>query len=157
MTNESRKNKPQKRRNKRVTNSSTFGFTLATVSRVFYLTACVSSPAAASSKNHSIVSVLTNAPGSVDFAFYKSSNHKSLSVNNPSICERTCILVSLVPQIPSVHTSRTSFTTDAFPAPVHTNMAVFAALSTGYVNVTRVGGGFGESVIGATRRSFSCN
>jgi len=54
-------------------------------------------------------------------------------------------------------TSRISCTTGAFPAPVHTNIAACARLSTGNVSVTRCGGGFGESTIDATSSDDSCN
>lgn len=48
-----------------------------------------------------------------------------------------------------------TFSTAALPSPVATKMILWAAFSTGRVRVTLCGGGFGESLMGAT--IFSCS
>lgn len=48
-----------------------------------------------------------------------------------------------------------TFNTAALPSPVATKMILWAAFSTGSVRVTLCGGGFGESLMGAT--IFSCS
>lgn len=49
-----------------------------------------------------------------------------------------------------------TFKMAALPSPVATKTTVRAAFRTGRVSVIRSGGGFGESLIGATILSFSC-
>lgn len=54
-----------------------------------------------------------------------------------------------------LHRPFPTFSTAALPSPVATNMTLWAAFSTGSVRVTLCGGGFGESLMGAT--IFSCS
>lgn len=48
-----------------------------------------------------------------------------------------------------------TFTMSAFPLPLIANKQTLALLINGYVMVTRSGGGFGESEIGAIKTLFS--
>lgn len=101
--------------------------------------------AAPASRNHITLPEAgrTNAAGYLESGFLKSSAR----LDSESIRDRH--------RYRSRRTSRMSFSTSALDEPVTTKATSLASASAGSVNVTRRGGGLGESSIGAIIAFFS--